>query len=340
MTVPGALLQGVTPFAITLHREFRGVTSREGVLIQGPSGWGEFAPFEDYGLEYAGRWLATALEAAYGQWPVAKRQFINVNAIIPGVSAEVAAELVRDVVQTDGCSTIKVKVTGDLGGDEARVAAVREALDRTLGVGKGKIRIDANACWTVAEAITAISRLSAYTLEYVEQPVESNEELRNVRRAIDTPIAVDESIRKDKNLDARALNELRELADIAIIKPAPVGGVQRGVEVAELLKMPIVVSNGMESSIGICTSLALAAALDIDLACGLGTGKLIAHDLIASPLVAINGQMQVQRLAPDPDALVAARARLSAEQAQLWRDRLEQAWHSEAAAPWHEKVGS
>jgi O-succinylbenzoate synthase len=116
--------------------------------------------------------------------------------------------------------------------------------------------------------------------------------------------------------------------------------VQRGVEIAELLNMPIVVSNGMESSIGLCTSLALAAALDSDLACGLGTGKLIAQDLIASPLVAINGQMHVQRLAPDPDALGAARARLSQEQAHMWMTRLEQAWHSEAAAPWHEKVGS
>ena len=340
MTLPGAFLQGVTPFAITLHREFRGVTSREGVVIHGPSGWGEFAPFEDYGNEYAGRWLATALEAAYGDWPTSKREFIAVNAIIPGVTGEVAAQLVRDVVSTDGCSTIKVKVTGDLAGDEARVAAVRQTLDEVLGLGVGQIRIDANACWSVTQAIDAIQCLSAYSLEYVEQPVEHNDELREVRSAIDVPIAVDESIRKDKNLDARALKELRELADVAIIKPAPVGGVHRGVEIAELLNMPIVVSNGMESSIGLCTSLALAGALDIDRACGLGTGKLIAQDLIASPLVPHGGNMKVQRFAPEADALAAARVRITEDQAQFWLRRLEQAWHSEAAAPWHEKVGS
>ena len=339
MTLPGALLRGVTPFAITLHREFRGVTSREGVVIHGPSGWGEFAPFEDYGNEYAGRWLATALEAAYGDWPTSKREYISVNAIIPGVSAEVAAQLARDVVSTDGCTTIKVKVTGDLAGDEARVAAVRQTLDEVLGVGIGRIRIDANACWSVSQAIDAIRCLSAYSLEYVEQPVELNDDLREVRRSIDVPVAVDESIRKDKNLDVHALKELRELADFAIIKPAPIGGVHRGVEIAELLKMPIVVSNGMESSIGICTSLALAGALDIDRACGLGTGKLIAQDLIASPLVPIDAKMKVQRLAPDAESLTAARARMSDDQAQFWLMRLEQAWHSQAAAPWHEKVG-
>jgi len=41
------LLDGI-PFAIRLHREFRGVSVREGVLFEGPSGWGEFAPFDDY----------------------------------------------------------------------------------------------------------------------------------------------------------------------------------------------------------------------------------------------------------------------------------------------------
>ena len=340
MTLPGALLQGVTPFAITLHREFRGVTSREGVVIQGPSGWGEFAPFEDYGNEYAGRWLAAALEAAFGDWPSSSREYIAVNAIIPGVTAEVAAQLVHDVVRTDGCSTIKVKVTGDRERDEARVAAVRQTLDELLGAGNGKIRIDANACWNVAQAIDAIQSLSAYSLEYVEQPVERNDDLREVRSRIDVPIAVDESIRKDKNLDARALRELREIADIAIIKPAPVGGVRRGIEIAELLDMPIVVSNGMESSIGLCASLALAGSLSIDSACGLGTGKLIAQDLIASPLVPSCGNMRVQRVSPDADALAAARARLSVDQTRFWLTRLEQAWHSEAVTPWHEKVGT
>ncbi len=339
MSLPKSILQGVHPFAITLHREFRGVTSREGVLIAGPSGWGEFAPFEDYGIEYAGRWLATALEAAYGHWPATQREFINVNAIIPGVSGGIAAKLVQEVVEVDGCTTIKVKVTGDLASDIERVASVRSTLDSTLGVGKGKIRIDANACWSVSEAIEALNELAQYALEYVEQPVESNDDLQKLRRAIDVPIAVDESIRKDKNLDANALRELTELADVAIIKPAPVGGVHRGVAIAEALNMPIVVSNGMESSIGLCTALALAGALNIDRACGLGTGKLIAQDLVASPLVPINGQMKVQRLAPDVDALEGARLRLPTDRAEFWMSRLEQAWHSEAVAPWHEKVG-
>ncbi|MDP2013493.1 MAG: O-succinylbenzoate synthase, partial [Actinomycetota bacterium] len=90
MTALGALLQGAVPFAIRLHRQFRGVTGREGLLIEGPSGWGEFAPFEDYDDQAASRWLGAAIEAAFGSWPAAQRSVINVNAIIPVVTADVA----------------------------------------------------------------------------------------------------------------------------------------------------------------------------------------------------------------------------------------------------------
>ncbi|MSW93352.1 MAG: o-succinylbenzoate synthase [Actinobacteria bacterium] len=336
--MPGSLLQSVTPFAIRLHREFRGVTVREGLLICGPSGWGEFAPFDDYGDEHSGRWLASALEAAYGDWPQAKRESVNVNAIIPAVTAEVASVLVRDVVMNDGCTTIKVKVTGDLSADEERISATRDALDAVLGLGVGRIRIDANACWSRQEAVIALRRLAGYGLEYVEQPVESNEDLRAVHSEINVPIAVDESIRKNKNLDAAAMRELVEIADVAIIKPAPVGGVWRAMEIADLVKLPVVVSNGMESSVGLCSALALAAALDIDRACGLGTGKLLATDVIAQSLVPHQGLMKVQRVAPDPEAMSAAQALIDPTRAKFWLDRLERAWQSAAAKPWHEKV--
>lgn len=327
------VLQAV-PFAIRLQREFRGVTVREGMLIEGPSGWGEFAPFDDYDDEAAGRWLASAIEAAFGTWPIGSRRSIRVNAIIPAVTPEVATVLAAEAAGRDGCSTIKVKVTGDLPADEARVAAIRSALDDALGTGVGRIRIDANACWSRAAAIEALRVLAPYGLEYVEQPVAERDDLRAVRAAVDVPIAVDESIRTDRALTRASLAELIELADVAIIKPAPVGGVAAGVRIAEAVGLPVVVSNAMESSIGMCASLALASALDIDRACGLGTGALLASDLTASTLVPVHGAMDVCRLAPDPAALEAARALVTQERADHWSRRLAGAWDSQAVAPW------
>ncbi|HEX5144031.1 MAG TPA: O-succinylbenzoate synthase, partial [Mycobacterium sp.] len=48
---------------------FRGITVREVALIDGPSGWGEFGPFLEYGPAEAVHWLASALECAYGAYP-------------------------------------------------------------------------------------------------------------------------------------------------------------------------------------------------------------------------------------------------------------------------------
>src|SRR6266702_4253848 len=35
-------------YAIPLRTRFRGITVREGMLIEGPLGWGEFCPFAEY----------------------------------------------------------------------------------------------------------------------------------------------------------------------------------------------------------------------------------------------------------------------------------------------------
>ena len=76
------LLASATPFALPLAKPFRGVTHREGVLLQGPSGFGEFAPFLEYDDNTCACWLASGIEAAYGTWPQAVRDRIPVNAII------------------------------------------------------------------------------------------------------------------------------------------------------------------------------------------------------------------------------------------------------------------
>jgi O-succinylbenzoate synthase len=39
---------GARVYAIPMRARFRGITVREGVLLEGPAGWGEFCPFADY----------------------------------------------------------------------------------------------------------------------------------------------------------------------------------------------------------------------------------------------------------------------------------------------------
>jgi len=59
------LAAGLHVVRVPLTVPFRGVTEREAALLQGPVGWGEFAPFVEYGDAEAARWLAAAVEAAW-----------------------------------------------------------------------------------------------------------------------------------------------------------------------------------------------------------------------------------------------------------------------------------
>lgn len=291
-------------FAIPLHDRFRGINVREGVLIQGPAGWAEFSPFRDYDDAAALPWLEAALDSAENLWPAMVRRTIEVNTTVAVVSPDRAAELVR----ASGCRTAKVKVGGLDGGvaglgianslvaDAARLAAVREALGSA-----GRIRIDANAGWTVDEALQAVPLLdrAAGGLEYVEQPCASIEDLATVRRRVDVPIAADESIRR---ADDPMRVKLAGAADLAVVKVAPLGGVRRALRIAEVTGLPIVVSSAVDSAVGLAAGLALAGALPVlDHACGLGTASLLVGDVSSAGSVPSGGMLPVPTRAPDPD---------------------------------------
>ncbi|WP_235833661.1 o-succinylbenzoate synthase [Aeromicrobium chenweiae] len=293
---------------------FRGITRREGMLIEGPAGWAEFSPFLDYDARESAPWLAAAIDSAEREWPEARRDRIPVNCTVPAVGAEQAAAIVR----RSGCSTAKVKVAEkgqSLADDIERVEAVRDA----IGPG-GRVRVDANGGWSVDDAFGAIAALdlAAGGLEYVEQPCASVEGLAAVRRRVDVPIAADESIRRAE--DPFRVVEL-EAADIAVLKVAPLGGVHACLRIAEQIGLPVVVSSAVETSIGLAAGLALASALpELPYACGLGTTSLLDGDVVASPLVPVDGFLPVGR--PSLDLAAYEQVAADGETDARWQARL------------------
>jgi O-succinylbenzoate synthase len=158
------LLPTLRAFAIPMPTRFRGTTLREGALLQGPAGWGEFSPFPDYEPRACARWLACAIEAATAGWPPPVRDRVPVNVTVPAVGPQQA----HDIVARSGCRTAKIKVAEPgqaLSDDVDRVEAVRQAIGPD-----GKIRVDANGGWSVPEAVAALTTLRRFGLEYAEQP--------------------------------------------------------------------------------------------------------------------------------------------------------------------------
>jgi O-succinylbenzoate synthase len=312
------LLDGMRVVSIPMRVRFRGVTVREALLIRGPLGWGEFAPFPEYDDLESSRWLAAAIEAGWVGWPSAVRDSVPVNATVPAVPAtEVAALLAR----YDGCSTAKVKVAQagqGLQDDLDRVAAVRDVMGPAA-----RIRVDANGGWTVAEATEALTKLAAYGLEYAEQPCASVGELVTLRVALarngtHVLVAADESIRRASD----PMRVVREgAADVIVVKVAPLGGVRSALSIAQECGLPTVVSSALDTSVGIRAGLALAAALpELPFACGLSTVELLAGDVCDDSLVPRGGSIVVRDPTVVPELL--DRWQAPAERQRWWQNRM------------------
>ena len=281
------LLDRVHVVALPMRVRFRGITIREVALIDGPAGWGEFGAFLEYEPPEAAHWLASAIEAAYEKPLAGRRDRIPVNATIPAVPPELVPEL---LARFPGARTAKVKVAEPgqtLHDDVTRVEAVR-ALVPT-------VRVDANGGWTVEEAVAAAQALGP--LEYIEQPCKTVDELAEVRRRIDIPVAADESIRKADD----PLHVVRAgAADVAVLKVAPLGGAAVLLKIAEQIDIPVVISSALDSAVGIATGLQAAAALPtLAHACGLATGRLFVEDVAESAQL-VDGCLPVGPVAPDP----------------------------------------
>jgi O-succinylbenzoate synthase len=310
------LLDGAHVVALPLVTRFRGIDTREAMLLRGPNGWAEFSPFVEYDDGEAATWLAGAIEFGWGATPPPVRDSIPVNATLPAVPpAEVDGVLAR----FPGARTVKVKVAERgqvLADDVARVRAARAFLGP-----EGRIRVDANGGWNVDEAERAAHALDPYDLEYLEQPCNSVEELAELRARLhdwDLPIAADESVRKA----ADPLRVAREgAADILVLKVQPLGGVAAALRIAAEAGLPVVVSSALDTSVGLSMGAALAAALpELDYDCGLGTAALLASDVTGDPLTPVDGAVPVRRI--DVDPTLVSRHAAPGDRVTWWHDRL------------------
>lgn len=286
------ILERAHVVALPMAVKFRGITTREALLIDGPAGWGEFSPFTEYGAEESAAWLRAGIEAAFTGLPEAHGT-VEVNGTVPAV-ADVEPVLAR----YPGVRTFKIKVAEkgqSLDDDLRRVNAVRELRP------DARLRVDANRGWSVDEAVEAAERLGE--LEYIEQPCATVEELAEVKRRVGTPIAADESIRRAA--DPYRVAQLHA-ADVAVCKVAPLGGVARLVRIARELHLGVTVASALDTAVGMDAGL-VAAKLTGSRAAGLATQRLFVED-VAEPRELIDGHLTVTRTTPDPDRLHGLRA--------------------------------
>jgi O-succinylbenzoate synthase len=219
-----------------------------------------------------------------------------------------------------GATTVKIKVGLDQVKDMARIKYVLEILPNAA------LRLDVNGSWDVEQALEFIygfyDSFDEDLLQYIEQPCATLGELRELKSSCMVPVKIagDEVIRKAE--DPFDL-ELEDAVDILILKVAPLGGIERSLALAKHHRLPVVVSSALESAVGIGHGIRLAGALpNLEMACGLATGQLLADDIAHIPIE--GGKMRVADVTPSEALMIELEA--SAERTQWWQDRVRKTW--------------
>lgn len=187
--------------------------------------------------------------------------------LVAGAPAEAAADAERWASR--GFATFKLKLGA--GEDVAQVRAVREA----LGAG-ARIRLDANASWSVTEAVGVLRMVEPLDIELVEQPVRTLAELAEVAAATPIRVAADESVERGK--DARRA-AAAGACEMAAVKLAKVGGIGEANGIAS--ELPIYLSSALDGPFGIAAAVHAAQVLPFE-----GAAAGLAHGLATQPLFA------------------------------------------------------
>ena len=296
--------------SIPVKNTFRGIKSREIALFEGPAGWSEFSPFLEYDNKQSATWMKAALEAATKPAPTLLRNEVMANATLPNIKP---GEVEKVLSNFDGCTTIKIKIND--------FTIDRELLIESLKhVPNARFRLDINGGWTLDEAIVNLKNYEgefAGLIDYVEQPCIDIADLKVLKNETGIKIAVDESIRKFLGSD---LTKLKDVADIAVIKWAPSGGINAALDLIKQISLPVVVSSALDSSVGISHGLALACAIpNLYGACGLATVALLEGDVTSDSLLASKGVIANHKVTPDR----ISEFKVDNQRQKWWQDRAD-----------------
>jgi o-succinylbenzoate synthase len=224
------------------------------------------------------------------------RSSVTVNALVGAESLPAAVAAARSAVAA-GFGTLKLKGGGERSSEELveRLVAIRAAVGPRVG-----LRLDVNGAWSEAVASERLRAIddARVDLGYLEQPVAAGPiartaaflaELRTVSGGR-VPIAADESV---TSLAAAQTLIASRAVDALVVKPARVGGPAAALAIAAdaaRAGISVTIATLLETGVGLLTASAIAARLGPgDAAHGLGTGSLLATDLVHGLTVPVGG---------------------------------------------------
>lgn len=256
------------------------------------TGWGDCAPLPEFGIDEAAA-RAFAEETAQLDL-VTQSAGLPLHAWLSGEAAVSSlavncnlgaiSGLSEEALQASlegGFQVLKIKV--GLAAPAEEIARLRQLAERLPAT--TKLRLDANAAWSLSEARQFLDACCALPVESVEEPLRhpAPEELARLQAGLPFPLALDESC----HLLTPAFFRHPPLRRL-VLKPARHGGLLTSIEIALRARaagLECIVTSSLESSCGLLACAQLAAAIAPDSVHGLGTAEWLAADTGRAPRI-------------------------------------------------------
>lgn len=158
-----------------------------------------------------------------------------------------------------GVTMIKIKLGHNAEEDILRVKNIREAVGSKI-----KLRIDANQGWSYDDAITALTGMADFNIQFCEQPMRywNDEHLPSLRKISPVPIMADESVYD--HYDAERLIK-KNACDYVNIKFSKSGGIHEAIKINNICatnNIPCMMGGMLESRVALSAFAHFASAND------------------------------------------------------------------------------
>ncbi|GFP95293.1 protein phyllo chloroplastic [Phtheirospermum japonicum] len=190
---------------------------------------------------------------------------VQICALIDSYGSPMETAFVASNLVAEGFTAIKIKVArrSDPDEDIATIREVRKKVGRNI-----VLRADANRKWTYDEAVKFARSVKDCCLQYIEEPVDNEDDIVKFCEEMVLPVALDETINSigDKN-PLEVLQKYSHSGVAAVvIKPGVIGGFEKAAFVARWAHQhgkTAVVSAAFESALGLSAYIQFARYLDL-----------------------------------------------------------------------------
>lgn len=250
-------------------------------------------PSTQFGISQALHSIFTLRDGFNPNWNI--NSTVLVNGIIGMMPKSEAMNKVEKLTAV-GFKTIKIKVGREKIEDDINIIkSISQNFSSDI-----KYRLDANGKWDADKTLYAVEHLENTNVEYLEQPVKSTDELIELSKISNIPIAADESIRNSDDVK-KMLAESN--IQYIVLKPSIMGSITETINLINMIEAAnrnVIISSAFESSIGRSALIFLASLVQNDSAHGLAVGSYFSNDIAKDAYPIVNGKIRFDKRSYPP----------------------------------------